>query len=115
SSRRRHTRCLSDWSSDVCSSDLDLPDPPDLPHPVITFDDGGISAMTAADLLEARGFSGHFFVTVNFVGTRGFVGKDDIRELARRGHVVGSHSCSHPLRMGRCAWPQLVDEWTRSR
>src|SRR5437899_6156350 len=26
SSRRRHTRCLSDWSSDVCSSDL-LPSP----------------------------------------------------------------------------------------
>src|SRR5205814_5269105 len=23
-SRRRHTRCLSDWSSDVCSSDLVL-------------------------------------------------------------------------------------------
>src|SRR5205814_3114432 len=22
--RRRHTRCLSDWSSDVCSSDLNL-------------------------------------------------------------------------------------------
>src|ERR1035441_2453597 len=26
--RRRHTRCLSDWSSDVCSSDL-----PELSHP----------------------------------------------------------------------------------
>src|SRR5262245_65386828 len=25
SSRRRHTRCLSDWSSDVCSSDLRAP------------------------------------------------------------------------------------------
>src|SRR5471030_2206235 len=25
SSRRRHTRCLSDWSSDVCSSDLPSP------------------------------------------------------------------------------------------
>src|SRR5215212_1991933 len=24
SSRRRHTRCLSDWSSDVCSSDMPL-------------------------------------------------------------------------------------------
>src|SRR3989337_3218210 len=24
SSRRRHTRCYRDWSSDVCSSDLDL-------------------------------------------------------------------------------------------
>src|SRR3989449_8478409 len=25
SSRRRHTRCSRDWSSDVCSSDLDVP------------------------------------------------------------------------------------------
>src|SRR2546429_5412012 len=25
SSRRRHTRCSRDWSSDVCSSDLQLP------------------------------------------------------------------------------------------
>src|SRR5438034_11454109 len=25
SSRRRHTRSLCDWSSDVCSSDLDFP------------------------------------------------------------------------------------------
>src|SRR3989449_789453 len=25
SSRRRHTRCSRDWSSDVCSSDLALP------------------------------------------------------------------------------------------
>src|SRR5438132_13294401 len=30
SSRRRHTRSLCDWSSDVCSSDLLLP-------PVVTF------------------------------------------------------------------------------
>src|SRR5947199_7207222 len=27
SSRRRHTSCLSDWSSDVCSSDLGSPVP----------------------------------------------------------------------------------------
>src|SRR2546429_4365743 len=26
SSRRRHTRCSRDWSSDVCSSDLELTD-----------------------------------------------------------------------------------------
>src|SRR6266498_5255678 len=25
SSRRRHTRCGRDWSSDVCSSDLEVP------------------------------------------------------------------------------------------
>src|SRR5207245_8357430 len=27
SSRRRHTRCYRDWSSDVCSSDLVTPPP----------------------------------------------------------------------------------------
>ena len=83
--------------------------------PIFTFDDGGASAMRAADALEARGFRGRFFITTNFIGAPGFVRRDDIRELARRGHVVGSHSCSHPLRMGHCGWPQLVDEWTRSR
>src|SRR5262245_62871488 len=35
SSRRRHTRCLSDWSSDVCSSDL-IPRPIPLAPPVTT-------------------------------------------------------------------------------
>src|SRR5207245_6526694 len=28
SSRRRHTRCYRDWSSDVCSSDLEAMKPP---------------------------------------------------------------------------------------
>src|ERR1035438_9040398 len=33
SSRRRHTRCLSDWSSDVCSSDLSKSPRPHPPPP----------------------------------------------------------------------------------
>src|SRR3712207_9424589 len=32
SSRRRHTRYWRDWSSDVCSSDLDLIQPPSADH-----------------------------------------------------------------------------------
>ena len=95
-----------------------LPGAPDLralPAPVITFDDGGWSAMTAADMLEAHGFVGHVFVTANYIGTRGFLTEDQIRELAQRGHTIGSHSCSHPLRMGHCSWPQLLEEWSRSR
>src|SRR5438128_6148513 len=31
SSRRRHTRCYRDWSSDVCSSDLNLGGPVVIP------------------------------------------------------------------------------------
>lgn len=85
-------------------------------HPrALTFDDGGVSAMYAADLLDSHGVHGHFFVTANYIGTPGFVTADHIRELARRGHRVGSHSCSHPLRMGHCSWPRLLDEWQRSR
>ena len=83
--------------------------------PVITFDDGGVSAMIAADALERHGFTGHFFVTVNYIGTPGFLDERNICELRERGHVIGSHSCSHPLRMGHCSWPQLLEEWMRSR
>ena len=91
--------------------------PADLAHPapVVTFDDGGRSAMAAADILERRGRIGHFFVTSNYIGARGFLTGGEIRELARRGHVIGSHSCSHPLRMGHCPWRQLLDEWVLSR
>ena len=88
-----------------------LPDPR---HAVISFDDGGRSAMRAAAMLEQWGRVGHFFVTTNYIGTRGFLTAGEIRDLARRGHTIGSHSCSHPLRMGHCTWPQLLDEWSRS-
>src|SRR5579872_3764563 len=70
----------------------------DGPPPIaITFDDGGVSAMRAADALERHGRRGCFFVTCNYIGTAGFVDRADIRALVERGHVVGSHSCSHPL------------------
>ena len=88
----------------------DHPDHSDRPDPTFTFDDGGTSAMAAADALERRGLIGYFFITTNYIGTPGFVSESDIRDLSRRGHMIGSHSCSHPLRMGHCAWPQLVDE-----
>src|SRR5690554_4299742 len=44
SSRRRHTRCGRDWSSDVCSSDLDAPkvNPPDYDGPDWDWGDGSL-------------------------------------------------------------------------
>jgi peptidoglycan/xylan/chitin deacetylase (PgdA/CDA1 family) len=80
----------------------------------LTFDDGGESAIHVADKLDAMGWAGHFFVTTDRIGTRGFVGADQIRELARRGHVVGSHSSSHPARMSSCTRTQLDYEWSNS-
>jgi peptidoglycan/xylan/chitin deacetylase (PgdA/CDA1 family) len=34
--------------------------------------------------------------------------------LHERGHVIGSHSCSHPLRMAACSEEQLRREWRDS-
>ena len=71
--------------------------------------------MAAAEMLEQRGWIGHFFITANFIGSRGFLTDADVRDLARRGHVIGSHSCSHPLRMAHCSASQLLEEWSSSR
>jgi peptidoglycan/xylan/chitin deacetylase (PgdA/CDA1 family) len=94
---------------------LDEPVASSQPPVAITFDDGGVSAMIAADALERHRLTGHFFITTNYIGTRGFLDEAQLRELHARGHLVGSHSCSHPLRIGHCSWKQLCAEWADSR
>ncbi|HXW89063.1 MAG TPA: polysaccharide deacetylase family protein [Terriglobales bacterium] len=81
---------------------------------LLTFDDGGVSAMLIADLLEAQGWRGHFFIPTDYIGRNGFLTISQIRELHRRGHVIGSHSCSHPARISRCRPAQLDQEWRQS-
>jgi peptidoglycan/xylan/chitin deacetylase (PgdA/CDA1 family) len=81
----------------------------------LTFDDGGASALHAAAALERRGWRGHFFITTGRVGTDGFLSADGVRELAQRGHEVGSHSHSHPTYMGTLSRDELAGEWRSSR
>jgi peptidoglycan/xylan/chitin deacetylase (PgdA/CDA1 family) len=80
----------------------------------ITFDDGGISALAVGEELARRSWVGHFFIAIDYVGRAGSLDWDGVREVARMGHVIGSHSCSHPHRMADLSWEQLLDEWTRS-
>jgi peptidoglycan/xylan/chitin deacetylase (PgdA/CDA1 family) len=81
---------------------------------LLTFDDGGAGAEAAADCLDLFGWRGHFFVTTDYIGRRGFLTAAQMRDLRGRGHVIGSHSCSHPLRMSRCPIDRLRAEWERS-
>jgi peptidoglycan/xylan/chitin deacetylase (PgdA/CDA1 family) len=82
---------------------------------LLTFDDGGVSALTyAAPALERRGRRGVFFVTTSYVGGDAFLDADGIRELAARGHEVGSHSHTHPA-LSRLPRAQVDEEWRRSR
>jgi peptidoglycan/xylan/chitin deacetylase (PgdA/CDA1 family) len=85
------------------------------PDAALTFDDGGASALTAADALDRRGWRGHFFITTGRIGTPGFLTADQVRELAGRGHEIGSHSHSHPTYMGALSASQLASEWRSSR
>ena len=84
------------------------------PQAVLTFDDGGASALDAASALDRRGWHGHFFVTTERIGTPGFLGGGDIQDLVARGHVVGSHSHTHPTYMGRLSPERIRTEWERS-
>jgi peptidoglycan/xylan/chitin deacetylase (PgdA/CDA1 family) len=82
---------------------------------MITFDDGGASALDAiAPALERRGWRGHFFMTTGWLGAPGFLTSDALRELAARGHIVGSHSKGHPLAMASLSRDELRREWQDS-
>ena len=85
------------------------------PAAALTFDDAGASALMVAASLERRGWFGHFFVPTSRLGTPGFLDRDALRALAQGGHVVGSHSHTHPTYMGKLPRAALEREWIESR
>lgn len=83
------------------------------PHPfVISFDDSRAEHFTvAAALLDSFGFKGVFFVMTVTIGKSGYLTKDQIHDLAARGHVIGCHTYDHPdlRKIGVSDWEiQLV-------
>jgi peptidoglycan/xylan/chitin deacetylase (PgdA/CDA1 family) len=85
------------------------------PEVYLTFDDGGVSAASPiASVLEAHGWRGHFFITTDRIGQPGFLSAHQIRDLYLRGHVIGSHSHTHPTRMAALSRAEMDEEWRRS-
>src|SRR2546423_11100947 len=107
----RHLDAIGDVSCAVTTiRNLSLPTPV-----LLTFDDGGASFHhPIADLLEAHGWRGHFFITTERIGTPGFLGDAEVRDLHRRGHIIGSHSATHPTRMAALTRAALDREWNTS-
>lgn len=81
---------------------------------LLTFDDGGASAERIGSVLSEAGWVGHFFVTVDRLGTPGFLDASGVERLARTGHVIGTHSCTHHVPFSELSEDQLLDEWRRS-
>ena len=78
---------------------------------MLTFDDGGKSAMYIADQIEKLSWKGHFFITTSMISSRCFLSKRDIIDLDSRGHVIGSHSHTHPDIFYNLSRQIMIEEW----
>ena len=83
-------------------------------HVLLTFDDGGRSAVYAGDELGRRGWRGHFFVVTSRIGSRTFLDAGAIRYLHQCGHVIGSHSHTHPDIFRELPRGAMLAEWRTS-
>jgi peptidoglycan/xylan/chitin deacetylase (PgdA/CDA1 family) len=83
-------------------------------HLLLTFDDGGKSALRVGEELSRRGWRGHFFVSTRLIGQRTFLHPGEIRHLRECGHIVGSHSHTHPNIYRELEWERMVVEWRQS-
>jgi peptidoglycan/xylan/chitin deacetylase (PgdA/CDA1 family) len=80
-------------------------------HILLTFDDGGSSAMYAAEELARRGWPAHFFIVTSLIGSRTFLSTDQIRLLRSWGHIIGSHSDTHPNIFRELPRARMAEEW----
>jgi peptidoglycan/xylan/chitin deacetylase (PgdA/CDA1 family) len=83
-------------------------------HLLLTFDDGGKSAVRVGEELSRRGWRGHFFITTSLIGRRTFLSAGEIVHLRQCGHVIGSHSHTHPNIYRELEWERMVVEWRQS-
>lgn len=86
----------------------------DRPYAAFSFDDGFVSNLRAASILEEFGARGMFFVPTDFIGTRttaeareffgfsdgvyeGAMTWGDLEDLKSRGHEIGNHTSGHKV------------------
>ena len=87
-------------------------------HPEVevefTFDDGGVSFLTlAAPILEKYGLHGTFFISTAYLNTPQFLTTEQLDELMKRGHRIGSHSHTHPM-LTDLTEKEIAEEWINS-
>src|SRR2546429_9283110 len=113
SSRRRHTRCSRDWSSDVCSSDLKT-------QPEIFLEPIGTHGFAPTDVVVAP--DGSLFISIGGRKTRGavyhieYIGKKSADGASAKTH--GEEKREPAARasdlMEVLDAPQPLDAWSRA-
>ncbi len=83
---------------------------------VYSFDDGGVSFQEIiAPILEKYGKQGIFCITTSYIGMPGFLSEDQIRVLDGNGHIIASHSHTHPRDISKLSEKALYEEWCKSK
>lgn len=87
-----------------------------IPEVIFTFDDGGSSFYNiVVQILERFNKRGIFCISTNFIGNNRFLTKEQIKEIHNRGHIIASHSCTHPRDISKLSIDTIVSEWTKSK
>jgi peptidoglycan/xylan/chitin deacetylase (PgdA/CDA1 family) len=86
------------------------------PGVIVTFDDGHLSNHRLGfPALRAAGASADFFVNPAQVGTRGFAGWPELREMADAGMSIQSHGLDHRSYLTTLSPSRLREELRRAR
>lgn len=81
-----------------------------------SFDDGGCSFYKIIpSILDKYGKKGIFFISTNYIGTDCFLSAEQIRELDAQGHIIASHSHSHPSNISGLSKELCLKEWVNSK
>lgn len=83
---------------------------------VYTFDDGGCSFISpTADILERYNKKAIYFIATSYLNTPFFLTKEEVKELDNRGHIIASHSHTHPRIISELSYDEIVKEWKQSK
>ncbi len=82
---------------------------------LLAFDDGGKSNLLSADYLDTQQLKGHFFIATSLIGDPYFMTEDEILRLDRQGHIIGSHSHTHPNVFKSLSYNEMMEEWSKSK
>ncbi len=82
---------------------------------ILTFDDGGVSAVDIAEILENKKLVGHFFVTTSMIGKPTFLNAEQIRGIRKNGHIIGAHSHNHPSIFRDLSYCEKINEWRQCK
>jgi peptidoglycan/xylan/chitin deacetylase (PgdA/CDA1 family) len=83
-----------------------------LPYGIVSinFDDGFQSAYdTAIPILNKAGFKSTQYIISNYLGKKGYINKNEVLEMAKQGHEIGSHTRGH-LHLDQISSEKMKDE-----